>query len=386
MDVGSHIDQAREILSRTAGFLGDRDSVHQSFSKWDLYAADAALSDAAAKLRERCAAGEEAMSKLQASALQLQAAQLQLTLKDTLLTVGSSRINAAHRAIHRLRDTRSLKALTERAPREVYEIGFTRVLFSRLENGIWYAYSAFVGDDAEQANTMVEAGLSNPRRLTHVLPECEMVRRGTPILVLNAVDDPRVYPELNNVTRSVGYVAAPVFSWGSAVGLLHADHHTGVQGVHELDRDVLGAFAEGLGTAFERNSLLERLRSMRQAASDYLQTANALADDFTVDVLDLAGPATPVAESMLTDEFISPPNTGRRAGPDSLADLTAREREVLKALATGRTNAQIAATLFVSEGTVKSHVKRILRKTGASTRTEAVSMLHRGRSATSDAV
>ncbi|GAA1680875.1 LuxR family transcriptional regulator [Fodinicola feengrottensis] len=57
--------------------------------------------------------------------------------------------------------------------------------------------------------------------------------------------------------------------------------------------------------------------------------------------------------------------------------LTRREREVLKVLATGRTNAEIAVELFVSPNTVASHVRSILTKLGASSRTEAAALAHR---------
>ncbi|MDX1417685.1 MAG: LuxR C-terminal-related transcriptional regulator, partial [Candidatus Promineifilaceae bacterium] len=58
--------------------------------------------------------------------------------------------------------------------------------------------------------------------------------------------------------------------------------------------------------------------------------------------------------------------------PDSDQYLTARENEVLQLLATGATNKEIAAELFITERTVKSHVTRILAKLEATTRTEAV--------------
>ena len=57
--------------------------------------------------------------------------------------------------------------------------------------------------------------------------------------------------------------------------------------------------------------------------------------------------------------------------------LTRREWDVLHGLATGKTNAQIAVSLFVAEGTVKTHVKHVLRKLGAANRTEAVAKYHR---------
>jgi DNA-binding NarL/FixJ family response regulator len=59
------------------------------------------------------------------------------------------------------------------------------------------------------------------------------------------------------------------------------------------------------------------------------------------------------------------------ARPPGLAHLSAREEEVLKLLATGETNRQIARRLFVSEETIKSHVAAVFRKLEVSDRTRA---------------
>jgi DNA-binding NarL/FixJ family response regulator len=62
----------------------------------------------------------------------------------------------------------------------------------------------------------------------------------------------------------------------------------------------------------------------------------------------------------------------RSARPQELARLTDREVTVLRALATGASNAEIAAELYVSVPTVKTHVRRILAKLGVRDRVQAV--------------
>jgi two-component system, NarL family, response regulator LiaR len=57
--------------------------------------------------------------------------------------------------------------------------------------------------------------------------------------------------------------------------------------------------------------------------------------------------------------------------PESPEALTPRETEILKLLARGKANKQIARDLFVEEKTVKTHVSSILRKLGAKSRTQA---------------
>jgi two-component system NarL family response regulator len=54
--------------------------------------------------------------------------------------------------------------------------------------------------------------------------------------------------------------------------------------------------------------------------------------------------------------------------------LTTREMEILALIAPGRSNKAIARELDISEGTVKTHVKSILQKLEATSRTEAVSI------------
>lgn len=61
-----------------------------------------------------------------------------------------------------------------------------------------------------------------------------------------------------------------------------------------------------------------------------------------------------------------------RKTPRALASLTPRERETLEQIATGRSNAEIAEALFISEETVKTHVRRVLQKLELRDRAQAV--------------
>ena len=80
----------------------------------------------------------------------------------------------------------------------------------------------------------------------------------------------------------------------------------------------------------------------------------------------------PSTTRRLIDRFVPLlPGAGAETPPD-LAELTEREREVLIHVATGLSNAEIAARLVVAEATVKTHVGRILAKLGLRDRVQAV--------------
>ena len=79
----------------------------------------------------------------------------------------------------------------------------------------------------------------------------------------------------------------------------------------------------------------------------------------------------PAITQRLIAEFVRRPPPGSGA-PSELSELTERELEVLKLIARGLSNSEIASELFVSEATVKTHVTHVLSKLKLRDRVQAV--------------
>jgi DNA-binding NarL/FixJ family response regulator len=79
----------------------------------------------------------------------------------------------------------------------------------------------------------------------------------------------------------------------------------------------------------------------------------------------------PAITRRLIEEFVRrrPPGSG---APDEISELTERELEVLRLVARGLSNSEIAATLFLSEATVKTHITHLLAKLRLRDRVQAV--------------
>jgi two-component system nitrate/nitrite response regulator NarL len=122
--------------------------------------------------------------------------------------------------------------------------------------------------------------------------------------------------------------------------------------------DIRAAVRTGaLGYILKRSSMdvLERAITMVLAGERYVQVP--------AEFLDGPDEASPPAE--------------RSRGGDPMLALTARQNEVLQLLALGHSNKEIAKALGLLEGTVKVHVRDILRKLGVSNRTQAAMLVAR---------
>lgn len=112
------------------------------------------------------------------------------------------------------------------------------------------------------------------------------------------------------------------------------------------------------------------LRAVEAGATGYL-LKDTPRDDLVAAVRAVAGGETVLAPSVARRLVLGMRNATER--------LTPREIEVLAAVARGGTNAQIGASLFIGEATVKTHLLRIFAKLGVDDRTRAVTVaLERG--------
>jgi DNA-binding NarL/FixJ family response regulator len=202
---------------------------------------------------------------------------------------------------------------------------------------------------------MVRAGF---RALLDSRPELEVVGEGaTGVEALEAVraQKPDVVvmdirmPEMDGLEATRRITSDPALS-GTRVLVLTT---------FELDEYVFGALDAG--------------------ASGFLLKGGEPADLVQAIRIVAAGEAllAPSVTRRLIDTYVSRPQPVESTQPDGFDELTAREREMLGAIATGMTNAEIAAAYFVSPLTVKAHVSRILMKLGARDRVQLVVIAYR---------
>lgn len=294
---------------------------------------------------------------------------LDTAVRDAEIEHQDGALRAARDALARLQDINSVGRLLDAGTEAVCSLGFDRAIISRVEADTWITEALHVDGDTEWALEILSAGKRNPLQLTQGLPEFEIVRRRRAILVTDVQDRDDVHRQLAESSRSRSYVAAPLMPGSRVIGFVHGDRYYHQDELTRFDRDLLQLFAEGFGFALERALLLERLADIR---TDILSSPVSGTG---------RGMGTVVAQR--TESMIAESNQARardriRAVPELADDdrLTRREMDVLRLLSEGSTNTRIAHRLVISESTVKSHVKSILRKLGASNRAEAVARWH----------
>ncbi len=273
-----------------------------------------------------------------------------------------------------LRRETSSGRITRAAPAALCAAGgFDRAMISSLRGSTWLPVALHVETEVDgPANEALRRFLTDAEiPLASSMPETELVRRRAPALIRQAQSDGRVFRPLIEISGTREYVAAPIVAGGCVLGFLHADTYASGRRLTDADRDHLQTFADGLGLILERTVLLERSRLQHDRIADALRAVRATSEVLGTAPVQLARTITQ-RRAVVAGRSSPSPSAMIAAAPPLPDGLTPREREVLRLLAAGATNAQIANALTVSETTVKSHVKHILRKLRASNRAEAI--------------
>lgn len=268
--------------------------------------------------------------------------------------------------LSRLRGLPSSAALLDSACEEVVlRCGFHRAVLSKVESSGWTPLMMHNRGQGENPSWFHEwTKQSVP--LVGEAPEAEMLSRRRPSLVYDTATAPVYRPLIVQAGQSRSYVVAPVVLGADVVGFLHTDHHPLTRRVDDADRDVMWAFADGFSHLYERAVLIERLKTQRDSVRELFFGAIDRIDDLCQSDLD-------AARHTETNEAV-----GDVPGRVPVG-LTEREMEVFRLMANGASNHEIAEQLVITQGTVKSHVKHILRKYGAVNRAQAIAWALNGR-------
>lgn len=254
-------------------------------------------------------------------------------------------------AVRALRTLPTVGELVDSAPEIIGRMGYDRVILSELRDDVWTPLNVGIDKDEPWAADILTAGKMHPQRLNPALVESGMVKALRPIHVVDVQSHPQVHQAIASASKCQAYLAVPVVV-GSEVGaFIHVDQYWSSNTFTVDDAARLTVFAETLGLALERAHVVDKLAKL----------------------------AAELGTMSRGTVFTPPVAQQRRPSHDSplRVELTPREREVAELVADGCTNEQIATELVLSEATVKSHVKHILRKLNASHRAEAVSKLIR---------
>jgi DNA-binding CsgD family transcriptional regulator len=268
-------------------------------------------------------------------------------------------------AVRRLGELGSPQGILERAAEELGTSSeFDRVLIGEVRRDELHTRAIWSGERPEAAVAALEELRRTPIRLEYPSIEDEVSRRQRTEIVQARATRSRAARRLTEVLGWDSYVVTALVVQGNTVGLLHADASAAGRALDALDIEVVSRYAEGLTGVFERSVLREMLQLHHHELRSAVEWMTARLGQLATN----------------TGEWSTPGDGDNPAVADA---LTARELEVLRLLARGQTNLEIAGALVVREGTVKYHVKNILRKLGATSRADAVSRYSRAGGASS---
>jgi len=201
-----------------------------------------------------------------------------------------------------------------------------------------------------------------------VVDDQELVRLGF-CVILDAADGITVVGEAANGEAAVSQVAA--HAPDVVLMDIRMPGMDGLEATRQITRGAAAVPKVVMLTTFDLDDYV--YEALRAGASGFLLKDSPRHDLIAAVRAAAAGDAllAPSVTRRLIEAFARrPPETS--PSPSQLASLTARERDVLLLLARGRSNAEIASVLVVSEATVKTHVGNLLAKLGLRDRVQAV--------------
>jgi DNA-binding NarL/FixJ family response regulator len=145
----------------------------------------------------------------------------------------------------------------------------------------------------------------------------------------------------------------------------------GIEATRRLAAEAIGGPRVLMLTTFDQNEYV--YEAMKAGASGFL-LKDVRREELVGAVRTVAAGDAMLAPALtrrLIEDFVRRPLPGA-AAPGAMGELTDRELDVVRLMARGRSNAEIAGELVVSEATVKTHVARILSKLGLRDRIQVV--------------
>jgi DNA-binding CsgD family transcriptional regulator len=267
-------------------------------------------------------------------------------------------------ALGRLRGVASSALLLESVCEEVVlRCGFHRAAFSKVEGRGWRPVLIHDRSGPSETSWFTKWG-SRPVPFMDTTPEAAVLSTRQASLVDDTSNAPVYRPFIVQAGQSSSYVSAPLVCGTEVFGLLHSDHYPLPRRADAADRDVLWTFADSVGRIYERALLQERCLTYRDDVRDLLAGF--------VDRIDEICEVT--TQPRWGPDARGPENAATSEAHERRIELSRRELEVLELMADGATNREIAEMLVIAEDTVKTHVQRILRKYGATNRTQLIAL------------
>lgn len=309
-----------------------------------------------ATTRKLCADGAEAGGSMDLVGMLTRLRYLERLVEGFAFDVASRGRRRTARALGVLARCEDYYELVRSIPEAVTSVGFDRAVFSTVADSRWTPRALHCRIQDSTGAT----GLRLAGDHTFAIPRAANRKHSAQVFA----DSMRSFSTTDGGLRmweqskSKSFWMVPIYEGTRLVGLIHADCYLQDRLASRVEVGALHALCEQLGRILASRRALDFYSDVaEEAGSEKVHSAHASS------MYDNGDPLTAIAHDPVGD-----------AEPSGDTGLSLREVDVVRLMAEGLTNNQIGRRLNITEGTVKSHVKRILRKTSSANRAEAVAV------------